>query len=118
LLAAAQCLGTRAIQAQNNDDISNEYRFTVFPYHKITDELTGSGYLGYVWNPEKDYQTYYVGWPVASYSFNRSAQVWGELIGLYTDNENSADKFELRPFTGLKLFLPNDWKWNIYNFTR
>jgi hypothetical protein len=107
-----------SVPAQAGDDTGNEYRLTLFPYHRISDQVTGSGYLGYVWNPEKDYQTYYLGWPVASYAPESWLQIWGGLVGLYTDNESSADKLELRPFTGVKLFLPNGAKWNIYNFTR
>ena len=103
--------------AQSEDPIGKEYRFTIFPYHRITDELTGFGYLGYVGNPEKDYKTGYLGYG-ANYSLNRSVQFWGGLIGTYTDNQNSADKLELRPFAGVKLFVLNDIKWNIYNFTR
>jgi hypothetical protein len=104
-------------RAQNDDHIGNEYRVTLFPYHRISDRLTGFGYLGYVNNPDKEYQTGYLGYG-ANYSFNRAFQLWAGLIGTYTANENSADKLELRPFIGPKLFLPNDWKWNIYNFTR
>ena len=99
-------------------DIGNEYRFTIFPFHRINDEVTGFGYLGYVTNPEKHYQTYYLGWPAASYAPNDWLQIWGGLVGLYTDNKTSADKLELRPFVGPKFFLPNEMKWNIYNFTR
>ena len=117
LTLAALGLAAGPLRAQE-DDIGNEYRLTFFPYHRITDELTGSGYLGYVWNPEKDYRTYYLGWPVLSYAPVSWLQLWGGLVGLYTDNEDSADKLELRPFVGPKLFLPNKLKWNIYNFTR
>lgn len=121
LLAAVLCgvlslLFASDARAQG-DDIGNEYRVTLFPYHRISDQLTGFGYLGYVNNPEKDYQTDYLGYG-ANYSFNRLIQLWGGLISTYTDNESSADKLELRPFTGVKLFLPNEIKWNIYNFTR
>ena len=123
LIAAFACalaLGivcTPPAQAQNDEPIGNEYRLTLFPYHRITDELTGFGYLGYVNNPEKEYQTYYLGWG-ASYSLNHSVQLWGGLIGMYTANQNSAEKLELRPFAGVKLFVSNDLKWNLYNFTR
>ena len=40
------------------------------------------------------------------------------MVTEYTDNERSADKLELRPFAGVKLFVPNDIKWTLYNFTR
>lgn len=113
----AGLIGATSARGQNDEPLGNEYRLTLFPYHRINDDLTGFGYLGYVNNPDKDYQTGYLGYG-ANYSLNKSVQLWGGLIGTYTDNENSADKLELRPFIGPKFFLPNDWKWNIYNFTR
>jgi hypothetical protein len=106
------------VPVQAKDDIGNEYRFTLFPSYKVTDKLTGFAYLGYVSNPEKDYRTYYLGWPAGAYSVNQWLQIWGGLVGLFTENENSADMLEMRPFTGIKVFLPNNSKWNIYNFTR
>ena len=47
------------VRAQSND-IGNERRITLFPYHKINEKLTGFGYLGYVNNPEKEYKTAYL----------------------------------------------------------
>jgi hypothetical protein len=101
-----------------NDETGNEYRLTLFPSHRITDTVTGFAYLGYVWNPEKEYRTYYLGWPAATYAPRRWVQIWGGIVGLYTDNQAGADKLEVRPFGGVKLFLPNHLKWTIYNFTR
>lgn len=100
------------------DDIGNEYRITLFPSHKVTETIGGFGYLGYVFNPEKKYQSYYLGWPCATYTPNKWLQFWGGLIGVYTDSKNNPDQLELRPFAGVKLFLPNQMKWNIYNWTR
>ena len=100
------------------DDIGNEYRITLFPSHKVTDKIGGFGHLGYVWNPVKNYQTYYLGWPCATYTPKKWMQVWGGLIGAYTNYEDKSDQLELRPFAGEKFFLPNNLKWNIYNFTR
>lgn len=100
------------------EDIGNEYRITLFPSHKVTNTIGGFGYLGYVFNPEKNYKSYYLGWPCATYTPQSWLQFWGGLIGVYTDNEEKSDQLELRPFAGVKLFLPNELKWNIYNFTR
>jgi hypothetical protein len=36
--------------------------------------------------------------------------LWGGLISTYTANELEADKLELRPFGGVKFFLPNQIK--------
>jgi len=108
-----------ALPARGQDEArGNEYRLTLFPYHRISDKVTGFGYLGYVNNPDKNYQTFYVGWPGVNYTINKSVQLWAGLVFTYTNYENSSDKLELRPFIGVKLFLPNKAKWNIYNFTR
>jgi hypothetical protein len=104
--------------AAAQDDIGNEYRMTVFPSARISESVTGFAYLGYVWNPDKGYKTYYLGWPAATYAPSKWVQIWGGLVGLYTNNETASDKLELRPFTGVKLFVPNSAKWNVYNFTR
>jgi hypothetical protein len=100
------------------EDIGNEYRITLFPSYKITEKIGGFSYLGYVFNPEKNYHSYYLGWPCATYTPNTWLQFWGGLIGVYTADESKADQLELRPFAGAKFFLPNPWKWNIYNWTR
>jgi hypothetical protein len=111
-------LALNSLPSLAQSDKGNEYRITLFPSHKVTEKITGFAYLGYVWNPEKKYQTYYLGWPAAAFTIKPWLQVWGGLVGLYTNNENSSDKLELRPFVGPKFFLPNKLKWNIYNFTR
>ncbi len=107
-----------SLSALAQEDIGNEYRITLFPSHKVTDKIGGFGYLGYVWNPVKGYQTYYLGWPCATYTPKTWMQIWGGLIGAYTNNEDKSDLLEIRPFAGAKFFLPNNLKWNIYNFTR
>lgn len=105
--------------AQDADDIANEYRITLFPNYPLRDQLTGFGYLGYVANPDKDYQLYYLGWPGFIWTSKAQwYQVWTGLFGIYTNNESKSDKLELRPFLGVKTLLPNDIKWHVYNLTR
>src|SRR5262245_32226150 len=110
-----------ALRAQTTLDSDEprpgEYRVTVFPFHRITDTLTGFGYLGYVTNPDEEYTTEYLGYGM-SYTPTHHVQWWGGLVSTATQNENSADKLELRPFVGIKLFLQNKWRWNVYNYTR
>jgi Protein of unknown function (DUF2490) len=108
---------SNATDDTNTEPRSGEYRVTLFPYHKISDTWTGFGYVGYVWNPDKQYHTDYLGWG-ANYAVSPTVQIWGGLIGTYTDNATNADKFELRPFVGVKNFFNNNYKWNIYNFAR
>ena len=117
-LALVSCgLTATTTLAADNDDQDSEFRYTVFPYWKIADGLTGFNYLGYVDNTDKDYDSYYFGLGV-NWQPKPWLQVWAGAISLYTDNETKADQLEIRPFIGPKLFLPNDWDWNIYNFTR
>lgn len=119
LVALGVLCSAASARAQEDDDISNEYRITLFPNYPLKDNLSGFGYLGYVNNPDKDYKLYYVGWPGFLWTVKpRLLQLWTGLIGIYTANEEKADKLELRPFLGVKTFLPNDLKWNIYNFSR
>jgi len=116
-MVAMLVLSAHPAEAQE-EDIGHEYRLTLFPYHRITDKLTGFEYLGFVTNPVREYQTYYLGVPGMNYSLNKTVQLWGGVFYTYTDNANKADKLELRPFVGVKLFVPNDIKWHIYDFNR
>lgn len=103
-------------------NVTNEYRVTIFPHYPIAGNLSGFGYIGWVTNPELEYKLYYGGFPGLVYRFSPWLQAWGALLGIYTNNDTpsngKADTLELRPFVGAKLFLPNKLKWNIYNFTR
>jgi uncharacterized protein (TIRG00374 family) len=101
-----------------DDDPSTEYRTGVALQLPILRNLSGTLNPGYRWNPDLKYQTFTMGWPALTYKAAHWAQVSGGLRTLYTDNQNSADKLELRPYAGLKLFLPNKLKCNIYNHTR
>ena len=69
-----------------------------------------------------NYSQWYVGYPGLIYNLRPHIQLWGGLLGVYTDNDPEAtgkpDTLELRPYIGAKLFLPNKKKWNIYNLTR
>jgi hypothetical protein len=101
-----------------DDDVGNEYRLSLFPYYPIKGRLTGFSDLEYRVNPEEDYQAYQVLWPGLTFTVKPWIQFSGGLISRYTDHEQSADTFELRPFGGVKFSLPNPARWNIYNYTR
>jgi hypothetical protein len=112
--AVAPAISARA----QDDDVANEYRLTLDLKHPIKGDLTGFGVFEYRNNPENDYQAYEVAWPGLTYSVKHWLQLSGGLLTRYTDNGQSADKLELRPFAGVKLFVPNEIRWNIYNYTR
>ena len=107
-----------ATGATPDEPNGNQYRLTLSPHHEIKGDLTGFGQFEYRNNPEQDYQAYQVLWPGLTYSFNHWLQLSGGWLTRYTDNEQSADTLELRPFAGVELSAPNKIKWNIYNYTR
>src|SRR5262249_36128032 len=45
-------------------------------------------------------------------------QIWTGLLSSYTVNQFKADQWELRPYVGAKIFLPNKRRMNLYNYTR
>jgi len=110
LVAAAT--PARALEQENS-----AYQFNVNPHYGITKQLSMSGNFGYIGNPD-DYARYRCGWPTLTYAPRTWLQLWGGLDSYYTDNQQSADSLELRPFAGAKFFLPNKAQWNIYNYTR
>lgn len=101
-----------------DDDVSNEYRVRVSPHHNIHGRLRAFSHLEYRNNPEEDYQVMDIGWPGLNYSVKDWLQLSGGLLTRYTDDEHRADRLELRPFAGVKLFLPNRAKLNLYNLTQ
>jgi hypothetical protein len=40
------------------------------------------------------------------------------MVAVYTDNDDHSHSWEIRPITGVKLYIPNNQKLNIYSFTR
>jgi hypothetical protein len=117
-LIAAALVGALALSVRADDDVANEFRSTLSLHHLIKDDLTGYAELQYRNNPDKHYQAYEVIWPSLTYSASHWLQLSGGLLSLYTDNEQSADKLELQPFAGVKLFVLNKIKWTVYSFTR
>ncbi len=57
---------SQALLFAQENDVSNELRVTVNPFHPIKGNVIGFGYLGFVTNPDKDVKSYYVGWPGVS----------------------------------------------------
>jgi hypothetical protein len=98
-------------------DIANEYRITAYPSYRISDTVSGFGYVGWVYKPDADYTSYYLGKGVF-YTPKKWLQIWGGLIGVYTDQTGKSDLLELRPFVGPKFMGKTERKWRYYNWTR
>ncbi len=101
-----------------NDDLSNQFRFNLSAHHEIVTNLTGFVQLDYFNDPDTADRTYQLGWPGLVYSAKSWLQFSGGLLTSYTDNHNSPNTLELRPSAGVKVFVPNDYKIHLYNFTR
>ncbi len=117
-LAAGLLLGARAGFAKTSDDDTAEYRASLSTQHEIWHDWTGFGQFQYYNNPQSRYQTYDVLYPGVIYRVNDWLQLSGGMEAIQTDNQTKADTLELRPFVGYKIFLPNHFKWNIYNYNR
>ena len=100
------------------DDVTEQYRFTAFPYYHLTTNWTLFAQLGYQINPDQRTQTYDMLSPGVYYKFNSWFQLWGGLNNRYNQVNGGANTFLLRPFFGPKLDLPNKWECNLYNFTQ
>lgn len=109
---------TPMMAARAQEDISHTYQLTLSPHHRITDKLSGSATLSYENSPQRGYRMYYVSYPGVTYKLNAYFQLWGGLRVNYTDNENTTDKFELRPFVGFKLYGPHKLNGNVFIYTR
>jgi hypothetical protein len=100
-----------------NNDILQEYRITAYPFYKISERWNGFGYLGYVYKPDARYTSYYLGKGVF-WQPKKWLQVWGGLIGVYTNMYDASNTLELRPFGGPKFLGQTSKKWHYYNWTR
>jgi hypothetical protein len=96
---------------------NNIYQLNINPHAPIIGDLSGFGNFGY-YGQSDTYSKYRFGWPGFVYRVNPWLQLVGGLDSYYTDNYNSADTLELRPYGGVKLFVPNKTRISLYNYTR
>jgi hypothetical protein len=118
LCAAAASVGAQTSPStEPPPEVANEYRITAFPSYHINEKWSGFGYLGWVYKPDAEYSSYYLG-KGFFYSPAKWVHIWGGLIGIYTDSTATSDSLELRPFIGPKFLGSNRKKWRYYNWTR
>ena len=99
-------------------DISNDIRLTAFPYYDFTNHFTIFADLGYAWNRDGQSQVFNMLSPGVYYTFSPWLQVWGGFNNRYSVNASKPDTYEIRPYLGPRLYLPNRWKINLYDYTR
>jgi hypothetical protein len=117
MLLLAACTILQAAKAAD-PDVTDQYRFTLELNASIATNFAGSGTLGFFANPDLENQTYRLEWPNITYLPTHWLHLSGGLLTQYTDNHDSPNELELRPFLGAKFFVPNKAKLTIFNFTR
>lgn len=117
LIGFALCAVAWPVRGQDGD-VQNEYELELSPYYRITDKLIGNSRLEVDYNPDAEYTAYKVGLPGLTYIINDWLQLWAGLLTTYTDNQDNANTLQLRPWAGVKLFVPNRAKIHLYNYTR
>jgi len=120
LLAVVTMPAFAAAQAAADDDIRNEYRVTLVTTRPAADreKLILFQYLGVVENSDKQLTSFYYSPPGLIMKPTKSIEIWLGMFGIYTNNKAANNSWELRPLTGVKFYVPNNKRMNIYNFTR
>jgi len=103
---------------QLSAEVTEEYRLLFTMDARIADRWSSGGVLAFFEDPDAESQTYRVEWPNVTYIATRWLQLSGGLLTQYTDDHDGANTLELRPFAGVKLFVPNKLGWTLYNYTR
>lgn len=118
LLLAAGTILPAAHASDPDPEIADQYRLTFELNARIATNFAGNGTFGFFANPDMENQTYRLEWPNITYLPTHWLHVSGGLLTQYTDNHDSSNELELRPFIGAKLFVPNNAKLTIFNYTR
>jgi hypothetical protein len=101
-----------------SQNVKNEYRFITSIVHSLAKKLTASSSIGFVMNAEKNLNEYEIGFPGLIYSAAKWLQICAGLDDVYTNNWDSENTNELRPYMGIKFLIPNTAKVHLYNFTQ
>ena len=117
LLLALPIAPATAQEEPADTDILQEYRITAYPNYRISDSVNGFGYIGWVYKPDARYKSYYLGKGVF-WTPVKWFQVWGGVIGVYTNLYDESNTLEIRPFGGPKFMGMSSKKWRYYNWTR
>jgi hypothetical protein len=117
VLLAAAPVPAFAQEPPADTDVLQEYRITAYPNYRINTKLSGFGCVGWVYKPDARYTSYYLGKGVIWLPVEWM-QVWGGVIGVYTNQYDTTNLLEIRPFGGVKLMGENGRKWHYYNWTR
>lgn len=115
LLLVFAALAASSAQAQ---DVTNDGRVgVIFAHTTLLDEFSGAPS---VWFDDQTSgsKSYRVAFPNLIYHARPWLQGWGGLIVTWKDNETSGNTRELRPYVGVKVFVPDTGHIHLYDWTR
>jgi Protein of unknown function (DUF2490) len=99
-------------------DVTNDGRVGVlFAHPAVLDGFSGSPYVWFD-NQTGGVKSYRVAFPNIIYHATPWLQGWGGLIVTWTDDQASGNTRELRPYLGVKVFVPNSAHFHLYDWTR
>ena len=121
LLVIAICSIRAAAQDRN---IWNEYRPSLVFAMPINQRWIAWQYNVLIYAPEKKFTTLGVTGPGITYRPKASKgeggwlELWAGVLFASTNNYHTTNSFEIRPVGGVRVFVPNLKKVNIFNFGR
>jgi hypothetical protein len=107
-----------AAPSAHAQDVADDGRVAVvFAHPTFLDEVSGAPYIWF------DDQTggvtsYRVAFPNLIYHAKPWLQAWSGLIVSWKDDQASSNTRELRPYAGVKIFVPNSAHIHLYDWTR
>jgi hypothetical protein len=105
-------------QSTRAQDVTNDGRIgAILAHPTIFDQLSGAPYIWFD-DQTADVKSYRVAFPNIIYHARPWLQGWGGLIVTWKDGQASGDTRELRPYAGVKVFVPNSAHVHLYDWTR
>ncbi len=110
-------LAASSVHAEEASPVTNDGRVGAIFAHPVIGDFSGSPY---VWFDDQTgaVKTYRVSFPAVIYHAKPWLEGWGGLIVNWKDNEASGNTRELRPYVGVKVYLPNSAHVHLYDLTR
>ena len=111
-------VGIFIIQGSIIQGQTNAYRLDLNTVHEIDKKLVTFAGVGFVGSPEANYNQYYFSFPGVMYTPEKWIQFWGGFKDFFTNNWETDNTNELRPYAGMKLLVLNSAKVHLFNFTQ
>jgi hypothetical protein len=98
--------------------VRDEYRFNAGVVHPLTKKIVTSFAVAFALNEDKNENEYDLYFPGVTYIAAKWLQFSGGLTDVFTNNWNSENSNELRPYAAIKFLIPNTAKVHLYNATQ